>query len=94
MLFSYLNQRAIFAKCIEIDNRGTPTYEEAKDMPCRKESYNKVIKTSTGEEKASTTRYFVADVVMPGDLIDDLVVLESVPWIGLNGKTLGYKVIV
>ena len=52
----FLNDRATILPFASMDAYGKPTYGDAIEVACRIQSYNKMIRDTTGQERVASTK--------------------------------------
>lgn len=91
MLGNYANQSLTlihYASRNQYDEGVSPTTTTIKG---RKETGNKLVRSSTGQEVVSSAVVFTGSSVTEGDLIDGDLVAAANPQIDLNGQVVFYK---
>lgn len=101
MLDAYLNQQATFTPAqrqedgsVCTDNRGAVLYQEAQQIPCRRQRKEQEIITAEGQTIKVSWIYYCAREILVNDLLDGRRVQDAQDWVGLDGAVLGYKAVV
>lgn len=91
MISSYLNQSLEWKVKGAVNEYNEATYTTTT-IRGRKETGFNLIRDAQGQELISSSFVATESAISPGDLIDGLQVITSVPMPGLDGKTEHYEV--
>ena len=91
MIGDYANQSLTLKKVTATSEYNEKTYTTST-IKGRKETGFRLIRNQFGQETISSATVFTATLVNVDDLIDDKLVIASIPQVGLGGTVQYYEV--
>jgi len=94
MLSSYLNQSAQYEAQTGTDDRGQAIFAAPVAIPCRKEVRTAKVFSATSATVKPQTVYYTTHEVREGGKLDGKVTQSAEEWVGLGGRTEGFKAVI
>jgi len=87
-----MHQTCVHKRRVEADYYGDSVFDEGVEIVCRREDGRRLVLDGNGREVMCGARYFLVDVVEPGDMLDGRVVVSVVKLVGVFGSVEGFDV--
>ena len=87
----YLNQTARYQAQTEPDGYGNMQYSQPQEIKVRKEGKTRLIRDTNGETVASSTTIFSVVQINPLDMVDDVIVINSMSMVDGDGNIIGWE---
>lgn len=87
----YLNQTAQYQAQTEPDSYGNMQYAQPQEIKVRKEGKTRLIRDTNGETVASSTTIFSAAQINPLDMVDGVIVINSMSMVDGKGNIIGWE---
>ena len=87
----YLNQTVRYQAQTEPDSYGNMQYSQPQEIKVRKEGKTRLIRDTNGETVASSTTIFSVAQINPLDMIDGVVVINSMSMVDGGGNIIGWE---
>lgn len=87
----YLNQTAQYQAQTGPDMYGNMQYSEAQIIKVRKEGKMRLVRDTNGETVASSTTLFSIEQINPMDMVDGVIVINSMSMVDGDGNIIGWE---
>ena len=87
----YLNQTAQYQAQTGPDMYGNMQYAEPQTIKVRKEGKTRLVRDTNGETVASSTTLFSIEQINPIDMVDGVIVINSMSMVDGGGNIIGWE---
>ena len=87
----YLNQISQYQEQTEPDDYGNMQYSDPQEIKVRKEGKMRLVRDANGETVTSSTTLFSVVQINPMDMVDGVVVINSMSMVDRDGNIIGWE---